>query len=180
MQKLFVPFLALSIGLAGTAIGFCASAAPLGGFTYQSKTDLFGYYMPATDVRVGKFQFSHLDLGANDDFKSFLGGKRLANYAPVMANFDDKTSKQLNGELGPYYQNAPRVLPTAFKISGTDVAFDGTDKQVGHVAFVGKLDSKALAGAKGDGDANAIVMTGDLTVGDRVFKGIQFRWFGGD
>ena len=161
------------------APSFAAPAAP-SSFVYQSKVDLFGYYIPATDARVGKFQMSSFNIGPAEDFKTFFGGKRLPEYAPVMASFDDKTSKQLQGELGPYYQNAPRVLPSAFKISGSDVSFDGTDKQVGHVAFTGKLDLKALAGAKGGGDSNAIVLTGDLTIGQKTFKGMTFRWFGGD
>ncbi|HEY5336847.1 MAG TPA: hypothetical protein VIJ85_01480 [Rhizomicrobium sp.] len=179
-NRIIAPLLAVAVALSGAAIGFCASAAPVSGFAYQSKVDVFGYYIPATDIRVGKFQLSSIDIGPAEDFKSFLGGKRLPEYAPVMASFDDKTSKQLQGELGPYYQNAPRVLPSAFNVTGSDVAFDGTEKQVGHVTFTGRLNLKALAGAKGNGDANAVVMTGDLTIGQKTFKAVSFRWFGGD
>lgn len=179
MQNRFVAaaFAAL-IGLSYAGTSFAAPAAA--SFVYQSKTDLFGYYIPATDVRVGKFKLNNVAIAGADDFKTFFGGQRLDTFAPVMVCFDDTSSKQLTGELGPYYQNAPRVLPSAFTVSGDVVTFAGNDKQVGPVTFKGKLNLKAVAGAKGSGDANAIVMTGDLTVGAKTFKNVQFRWFGGD
>jgi hypothetical protein len=169
---------AAAIGMSYAGASVAAPAAT--GFVYQSKADLFGYYIPATDVRVGKFKLNNFAIAGADDFKDFFGGKRLDAFAPVMVGFDDTSSKQLNGELGPYYQNAPRVLPSAFTVSGDVVTFAGTDKQVGPVIFKGKLNLKAIAGAKANGDANAIAMTGDLTVGAKTFKNLQFRWFGGD
>lgn len=180
MNRIIAPILAVSIAAVGAAIGFCAVAAPLTGFVYQSKNDLFGYYVPAQDYPAGKYLLAHITLGDRDEFAAFLHGKRMAQFAPVMITFENRASKQINGELGPYYQDMPRVLPMAFQVSGNDVKFDGTEKHIGHVTFTGKLDMPALKGAKGQGDSNAIVLRGDLTLNGNTFKNATFRWFGGD
>ena len=156
------------------------AAAPLSGFLYQPKANMFGYYLPKPDLRVGKFQLIDIAIGIPDEFKQFLSGKRIAGYAPVMLEFEDVTSKTRLNELGhPYHINAPRVLPVAFRVAGSAIAFDGDDKQLRHVTFIGKFDL-AKVHAAGGGQESGAVLAGDLTVGSKIFKGLTFTWFGGD
>lgn len=161
-----------------------AAQTPRGAFTFHEKADLFGYYLPASDVSAGKFKLRDIAIGGRDDFKKFLAGARQPNYAPVMVEFDDVTSAQRTNEMGqPYYENAPRVLPMAFRLDGANVAFDGTDTQIGHVSFSGELsDYMFSTGASPEKRAvhGRPALTGDLVVGDKTFKNVKFTWFGGD
>lgn len=157
-----------------------ATPAPLTGYVHDADSDVFGYYMPDKDYRVGKFVFRNISLGGAEDFDSYEGGHNTEKaFAPVMLEFDDTTSKQNTNELGGiYYANAPRVLPVAYKVSASGFAFSGTDKQLGTVTFTGKLDMAALKAAQEGKDT--VVATGDLTFGGKTFKNVKLSWFGGD
>lgn len=175
----------LACFLAGTpADANGAAPAPRGAFTFNESADLFGYYLPTGAVAVGKFKLRDIAIGGRDDFKKFLAGARQPTYAPVMIEFDDVTSPQHTNEMGqPYFENAPRILPTAFRLDGANVAFDGTDPKIGHVSFSGELTDYMLkTGA--DPEARTVqsrpALTGDLVVGDKTFKNVTFTWFGGD
>jgi hypothetical protein len=185
MKKLISSGIGVAL-LAALALSVVAGTSPAGqspAYVYDSKVDLFGYYLPNTDVSVGKFKLNHLALGGQDDFKKYLAGNRMATYAPVMIAFDDVTSPQKTNETGqPYYTNAPRVLPTAFKVSGASVTFEGHDKQLGDVKFAGALapymiDPKFKPEARPAMSMPAL--TGDLTVNGKTQK-VVFTWFGGD
>jgi len=157
---------------------------PIAGFVSDKANDLFGYYMPLHEIKVGKFKLDHLALGTPDDFRSYETGKdRLATFAPVMLVFSDVTSRQLTNELGqPYFENAPRVLPTAYRVSDGIVAFERDNKQVGPVSFIGALNVATLKSLQSGttSDTQKIVLTGDLTIAGKTFKGVTFGWFGGD
>ncbi len=168
------------------ALSLVAGTSPAGQstpFVYDSKSDLFGYYMPTADVRVGKFKLNNLALGGQDDFKKYLAGDRMATYAPVMIAFYDVTSPQKTNEMGQsYYTNAPRVLPTSFRVSGGLVTFTGHDKQLGDVSFNGALapymlDPKFKPEQRAS--MNMPALTGNLTVNGKTQK-VMFTWFGGD
>jgi hypothetical protein len=183
MKKLISPTVGL---LAALLLSVVASTSPAGQsqpFVYDSKVDLFGYYMPTADVKVGKFKLNNLALGGKDEFKKYLAGNRMATYAPVMLEFDDVTSPQKTNEMGqPYYANAPRVLPTSFRVAGASVTFAGHDKQVGDVVFNGTLAPYMLdAKVKQEQRAamSAAALTGDLAVNGKTQK-VMFTWFGGD
>jgi hypothetical protein len=172
----------LAFAAAVMACGVPATnAGDLHGFTSDKKQDLFGYYMPTEELRFGKFVLHNISLADPADFKKFeSGGYKGVPFAAVMFEFDDTTSQKKQGELGEYYVNAPRVLPTAYSLQGANLQFVGTDKQVGVVAFTGTLDLAQVKKTKNGGDANAVVMRGDLTVGGKTVKGVTFSWFGGD
>jgi hypothetical protein len=158
-------------------------AGDLHGFTSDKKQsqDLFGYYMPTKELRFGKFVLHDISMADPADFKKFeSGGYKGVPFASIMLEFDDTTSQKKQGELGEYYANAPRVLPTAYSQQGAAIQFVGTDKQVGVVAFSGTLDLAQLKKTKNGGDANAVVLRGDLTIGGKTVKGVAFSWFGGD
>lgn len=168
-------------------LGLVAETAPAGQttpFVYDGEADIFGYYLPKTDVKAGKFKLRDIAIGAKDDFKKYLAGNRMATYAPVMVEFDDVTSKQRTNEMGqPYYENAPRVLPLSFRVVGREVSFVADDRQLGHVTFTGTLapymlDPKMMADQRAV--MGAAQLRGDLTVGSQSFKQINFTWFGGD
>jgi hypothetical protein len=100
-----------------------------------------------------------------------------------MFSFQDTTSKQLTNENGgTYYQNEPRVLPTAYRIKGNTIAFTGTDRQVGTVTFTGTIDIAGLKAAQAGNNLSTdkVIVKGDLTIAGKVFKGVSFTWFAGD
>ena len=185
MKKLILPG-AAALFLSALALSLVAGTSPAGQgppYAYDSKVDLFGYYMPTAEVKVGKFKLNNLAIGGNDDFRKYLAGDRMATYAPVMIAFDDVTSKQRTNEMGqPYYENSPRILPTAFNISGASVTFAGHDKQVGDVAFNGTL-APYMLDPKFKPDQRAVMnmaaLAGNLRVGGKSYK-VMFNWFGGD
>src|SRR5690349_15417518 len=75
------------------------SAGDLHGFTSDKAVNLFGYYMPAGEVRFGKFVLNNLALGEPADFRKFeSGGYKGTPYGPVMLGFDDTTSPKKQGE----------------------------------------------------------------------------------
>ncbi|HEX2592088.1 MAG TPA: hypothetical protein VHL34_11370 [Rhizomicrobium sp.] len=170
--------------LASTALatGVPTLAGDLHGFTSDKKQDLFGYYMPSNPIRVGQFVLHDLALADEADFKKYeAGGYKGVPYAPVQFDFDDVKSPKKQGELGEYYENRPRILPSAYNVTSNKVTFIGTDKKMGVVTFIGTLDLARLKAIKaGGGDPNAVVLKGDLAIGTQKFPNITFTWFGGD
>ncbi|HUO88797.1 MAG TPA: hypothetical protein VMU08_06460 [Rhizomicrobium sp.] len=173
---------AVAAALALATLAFAAEV-PLKGFSHDNKDDLFGYYFPSPEIRVGKFRLDQFGIGTLDELKTYESGRgRLPTYAPVMFTFEDTTSKQLTNELGgTYHANEPRVLPTAYRIRGNTIAFAGSDRQIGVVTFSGTIDRAALKAAQATGmESDKPVIRGDLTIAGKTFKGVGFRWFGGD
>lgn len=157
------------------------NAGDLHGYTSDKKQDLFGYYMPVSPVRFGKFALHDLAMAETADFKKFeSGGYKGVPFASVQVEFDDVTSPKKQGELGEYYTNAPRVLPSAYNVTAGNVTFIGSDKQLGVVTFSGKLDLGKLKAVKAGGDMNTVVLRGDLSAGGKTIKNVTFTWFGGD
>lgn len=149
-------------------------------FVREVKSDIFGYLMPQSELRAGRFVFRNIALGSADEFKTYESGKNdIPTYAPFMLEFDDVTSKQGTNELGQtYYENAPRVLPAFYVITAKSFAFWGTAKGIGDVSFRGMLDLAAMKAAQDD--PQKVVATGDLTFGGKTFKNVKLTWFGGD
>ena len=172
----------LAFATIALACGVPASGdAPLKGFSSDKSRNLFGYYMPQGSPRFGKFVLRTITLGEPSDFTKYETGKNdIKQYAPVMIEFDDVTSQKKQGEMGEYYANAPRVLPSAYRLAGDTLSFAGSEKQVGHVTFTGKLDRAKVKAAQGGGSLEAVVLAGDLTVGSKTMKHVTFTWFGGD
>lgn len=179
MRRIAVLAFAITAMACGVPSG---NAGDLHGYTSDKKQDLFGYYMPAGSVRFGKFELAHISISDTADFKKFeSGGYKSTPFASVMLEFNDTTSPQKHGELGDYYTNAPRVLPSAYRVAGDGITFIGTDKQLGVVTFSGTLDLAAIKRAQNGGESDQIaVLKGDLTVGTKTLKNVTFTWFGGD
>lgn len=150
------------------------------GFTNQPGLDLFGYYMPKAEVSVGQWRLDHLHVGLPGEFDRWNAGERSGVYAPVLLQFDDVKSPQLVNELGQSVHTVTeRVIPDAWRVTETEVAFVDNHPRLGKVSFQGRLDRKALERAKADG-GDAPVLVGTLTVGGTGFPDVAFSWFGGD
>jgi hypothetical protein len=169
--------------VASWAFASMAMAGAPSGFSHDNRDDLSGYYFPSHEIRVGKFRLDQFGIGTTEELKAYESGRgQLATYAPVMFSFEDTTSKQLKNEMGgTYYANEPRVLPAAYRIRGDSIVFAGTDRQLGRVTFTGTINRKALRAAQATGaESDGPVIRGDLTIAGKAFKGVGFRWFGGD
>ncbi len=165
--------------------GSAPPAAELAGFSHPAGVDLFGYYMPASEVQVGNFRLSHLHMGGVQEFSDWEGGERSGTYAPVMLQFEDVTSPMVSNELGGESRSVTeRALADAYRITPSgDVAFVDNHPRLGRIEFQGRMDMAALradqAGGPSGPDART-VLTGRLVIGDKVFDNLAFTWFGGD
>jgi hypothetical protein len=159
--------------------------AGMSGFRHDASLDLFGYYMPEGEVKFGKWRLDTLHVGTLDDLAKYERGDRdPPQYAPVLIELADTTSPTATNELGgEYHTNQKRILPLAYEVSGTRIAFSGKDPELGDVRFEGTLDSAAVkraAAAQAEGAAGpGVVLTGRLSVGTET-RDVKFTWFGGD
>lgn len=157
-----------------------APAPPAAGFAHAMTSDMSGYYMPAGEVKIGKWRLDHLFIGQSAEFESWEGGARSDPFAPVMLEFEDATSPMVQTELGETHSITARVLPTSYAVSDTAVAFSGESAELGSVSFEGRLDPGALATAKRNLGGDGVVMTGTLTAGGQTIDGVRLTWWMGD
>ncbi|MDB5430964.1 MAG: hypothetical protein JWP35_2080, partial [Caulobacter sp.] len=154
---------------------------PLSGFVHDAHVDVQGYYMPASEVKVGVFRLTNLTLGAPSDFSQWEADKRMATYGPVLIEFEDVTSATQTNEMGgEAHTGAIRVLPDSYRMDAKGVSFRGHAAGLGEVTFDGVFDPKALAASKGGGSAEAVVLRGTLRIGQTEFKNVAFTYFAGD
>jgi len=153
-------------------------AAPA--FSHSMSSDLSGYYMPASEVRIGKWSFDHIFVGQAQDFQAWEGGSRSETFGPVMLQFDDATSPMVQTEIGEAHSVNARVLPTTYSVTDTSISFEGRSAELGAVRFEGALDPGALATSRRNLGDEGVVVTGRLTVGDAPAQNVRLRWWGGD
>jgi len=179
------PFpLLLAAAFLAFAVPALAAVGDLG-FTRTDKTEAFGYYLPTAKIQVGNYVLTSLSLGTVGEFDAWEAAPdENANYAPFMLSFDDVTSPKAKDENGgTYYTRSIRVLPTAYNIGTTAIAFSGKNEALGTVQFEGTLNRAALNAADNSGTLTSQdkpVLSGTLTAGGKTFKNIVFTWFGGD
>jgi len=157
-----------------------APPASEGDFTHGMTTDLSGYYMPLTEVRIGKWSFDHVFVGQTADFMAWEAGTRSPTFAPVMLQFDDATSPMIRTEIGEAHSITARVLPTSYSVTDTGIAFEGRSPELGAVSFEGRLDPGALATSRRNLGDEGVVVTGSLKVGDAPDRTVSLRWWMGD
>ncbi len=170
------------------AVGSCdrpnapgdAPSAATAAFSHGMSSDLSGYYMPASEVRIGKWSFDHVFVGQATEFRAWEGGSRSETFAPVMLQFDDVTSPMVQTEIGEARSVTVRILPTAYSVSDTYINFQGRSPELGLVRFDGVLDPGALATSRRNLGDEGVVVTGRLTAGDAPAQNVRLRWWGGD
>lgn len=155
-------------------------AAVPAAFSHSISSNLSGYYMPASDVRIGKWAFDHVFVGQAQDFEAWEGGSRSGTFGPVMLQFDDETSPMVQTEIGEARSITARVLPSTYSVTDSRITFEGRSAELGAVRFEGALDPAALATARRNLGDEGVVVTGRLTVGDGPAQNVQLRWWGGD
>lgn len=181
-----IRFLAIAGLAAVLALGSCdrpgdATPAPAArAFSHGISSDLSGYYMPMTDVRIGDWSFDHVFVGQTADFQAWEAGERTETFAPVMLQFDDVTSPMVETEIGEAHSVTVRLLPTAYTVQDTRISFRGRSPELGVVSFEGDLDPGALATARRNLGDEGVVVSGELRVGERPPRTVQLRWWGGD
>jgi hypothetical protein len=164
----------------GEAPSATAPAAPAAAFSHSISSDLSGYYMPANEVRIGKWSFDHIFVGQAQEFEAWEGGRRSGTFGPVMLQFDDVTSPMVQTEIGEARSITARVLPSTYSVTDNRIAFEGRSAELGAVRFEGTLDPGALATARRNLGDEGVVVTGRLTVGDAPAQAVQLRWWAGD
>lgn len=155
-----------------------APSAPA--FSHSMSSDLSGYYMPAREVRIGKWSLDHVFVGQATEFRAWEGGTRSGTFGPVMLQFDDVTSPIVQTEIGEARSVTARVLPTAYEVTDSRIRFEGRSTELGPVRFEGVLDPGALATARRNLGDEGVVVRGELKVGDAPTQRVQMRWWGGD
>lgn len=160
-----------------------AAAAPepsARAFSYAATSDLSGYYMPASEVRIGKWSFGHVFVGQAFEFEAWKGAETETTFAPVMLHFDDVTSPMVETELGEARSVTARVLPTRYTVSDDRIEFEGTSPELGAVKFDGRIDQGALATSRRNLGDEGVVVTGTLTAGGQTVRDLRLRWWMGD
>lgn len=158
--------------------------AGLSGFSHKAGENLFGYYIPTQDVRVGDLRLDHLHIGGKTEFAAWEAGQRSETYAPVMLEFSDLSSPVETNELGAEVHTVRvRVLPSAYRLGDGDFRFVGEDARVGTVTLDGMLDLGVLGQARSDGPSSGepeIVLRSAAQFGSERLGALSFFWFGGD
>ena len=149
-------------------------------FSYAATSDLSGYYLPTSEVRLGKWGFNHVFVGQAFEFSAWTGTDTEATFAPVMLQFDDVTSPMVQNELGEARSITARVLPTRYAVSDDRIEFEGTSAQLGQVRFDGRLDPGALATSRRNLGDEGVVVTGTLTAAGQTVHDVRLRWWMGD
>jgi hypothetical protein len=153
-------------------------AAPA--FRHEATTDLSGYYMPSSEVRIGKWGLNHIFVGQAAEFEAWTGAGPGATFAPVMLQFDDVTSPMTPTELGPTRSVSARVLPTRYTVTDDRIVFEGRSAELGEVRFDGRIDQGALATARRNLGDDGTTVTGTLTAAGETVRGLRLRWWMGD
>lgn len=169
--------LTLILGLFGAT-----AAVAAGPFTSDSSKDYFGYFLPVTPFKLGKWELKDFFVGDKDSFKSFESGKADKAFGAVMIEFSDVTSPKKTAENGQeYYTHEIRILPIAYHVGMDKVTFAGTDKNLGAVTFVGVFDKDYFKKPTPDvpHPDDRPMLRGKLTIGGKVYP-VSFNWFGGD
>lgn len=181
MKRLIGPALGLLLLASCDRPGAPAEAPPAAAaYSHTLSADLSGYYIPAGEVRVGKWSLDHIFVGQAQDFRSWEGGSRSETFGPVMLQFEDVTSPMVQTEIGETRSVSARVLPSAYSVSDTSISFQGRSPELGLVRFDGVLDPGALATARRNLGDEGVVVTGTLKVGDGPAQNVQLRWWAGD
>jgi hypothetical protein len=149
-------------------------------FSYAATSDLSGYYMPASQVRIGKWSFGHIFVGQSFEFGAWKGEGSGTAFAPVMLHFDDVTSPMVQTELGEARSVTARVLPRRYAVSDDRIEFEGNSPELGAVRFDGRIDPGALATARRNLGDEGVVVTGTLTAGGQTVRDLRLRWWMGD
>jgi len=154
-------------------------AAPAA-FDYTATGDLSGYYLPVADVRAGQWTLSHVFVGQASEFAAWKAGRRSGTFAPVMLQFEDRSSPLVQTEIGESHTGQLRVLPTRFTVTDDRIRFEGKSAELGAVSFDGRLDQGALATARRNLGDDGAVVTGTLRAGGQTASGVRLRWWMGD
>ena len=149
-------------------------------FRYDATSDLSGYYMPVGEVTIGKWRLKDVFLGQQSEFDGWSAGSRTGTYAPVMVEFEDKTSALVQTEMGETPSGKARVLPSRYVIDDRTVRFEGQSPELGRVTFEGRLDAGALATARRNLGDEGVVLTGTLSAGGQTVRDVKLRWWMGD
>lgn len=171
---------------AAAAVATAPPAVPVDpaftGFTKPKGDDQFGYYLPATEVKVGNYKLSDLHIAGQQGFGDWERGERTRTYAPVMLTFVDITSPARKNALGnTVYSVQLKVLPTAYAVTDDRVRLVGNHPKLGDVRLDVKIDPAALKTSKASkGKDGATVATGAIQVGTTPFSAVSFTWRGGD
>ena len=149
------------------------AASELPGFAHAAGEDLFGYYIPTQEVRIGTLKLDHLHIGGETEFQAWARGERSETYAPV------------TNELGQVvHTRTIRVLPSAYRRGEGDFRFVGRHPEIGEVRLDGMLDLDQLNAARLGADvrpqeARPVLRTA-AQIGPEQLKTLSFFWFGGD
>lgn len=157
-----------------------APAPAAAAFSHTATSDLSGYYMPVSEVRIGKWVFDHIFVGQAFEFEAWKGVESGTTFAPVMLQFDDATSPMVQTELGEARSVTARVLPTRYDVAEDRIVFEGTSAELGVVRFEGRIDQGALATSRRNLGDEGVVVTGTLTAAGQTVRDVRLRWWMGD
>ncbi len=139
--------------------------------------NLEGVYDPKAPVESGKYALREIDMGGNDDFGAFEHAGFAQGNRPLEFVFDVAPPKGTGSKAATA---TIRVAATSYRLTRERIEFSAFDARVGDIRFAGAVDPAFLIRLDDTNHSpafeDAAVMTGDLTVGGQVVKGVGFSY----
>ena len=151
-----------------------------GAFVRDRSLQVKGFYKSQTEVNVGAFKLVALRMGPTDDFLAAetngLSADHVAPFAIILA------------KPGPAIATPDLPKPDAIQlvcrhyvVTRDAVTCDGDDAQFGKLSFSGRFAPEFARKIAVTGDSTAFfeegAITGDLTVGKTVIKGLSLAYW---
>jgi|SRR6185295_1100135 len=172
--------LALGLALGASVSGALAAAHQEKPSVYAADgpIDITGFYLPAGNpLIIGRYKLDGIFIDSAQNFRLYEQERRHSRTrAPITVSFSEFVPAE-----GDKTDDAPYVLARSFHVDNESIDFDGYDPKLGRVTFRGKLDSAAVRAVAPDSpESDGSVLKGDLTVGGKLYRGVEFYWFSGD
>jgi len=151
-----------------------------GAFVRDRSLQVKGFYKSQEDVKVGAFKLVALRLGTANDFLAAetegLSADHEAPFTIVLAKPGPATATP---DLAK--REAIQLVCRRYVVTRDALSCDGDDAQFGKLSFRGKIAPAFAAKIAVIGDSTAFfeegAVTGDLTVGQTIVKGLSLAYW---
>lgn len=152
------------------------AAAPGPVYVHEAGLDVFGYYIPTSDLVFNGWALNHVFVGDSMMFDEFKAGGEMPDEAPVWAEFWDTSSEIMTNEMGQQYASVSRrVRASSYAIESGRFDFTGSDDVVGDVMISGMIHLDRLNDPSGPP-----AFTGGMEVGGERIRNASMLHYLGD
>lgn len=151
-----------------------------GAFVRDRSLQVKGFYKSQDDVNVGAFKLVALRLGSPGDFLATeTNGLSADHEAPFTIVLAKPGPAMATPDLAK--PEAIQLVCRRYVVTREAISCDGDDAQFGKLSFRGKISPDFVTKIAVTGDSTAFfdegAVTGDLTVGKTVVKGLSLAYW---